>query len=126
MTKSTKGMLVLFAMAVALLQFSSCRKDKVKIEDKKVMAGDCPDTVSYQQTIQPLINMNCATSGCHASGAGGYTFTTHNSVSNNSAIILRTMRHEPGVSQMPQGQAKLPDSLIQQFMCWEAQGKLNN
>lgn len=104
---------------------ASCTKDKVPAV---VIDPNCPDTISFATKIQPLVNANCSTSGCHDAGsqASGYDFSTYAGIAPNAAIMLSAMRSESGVVPMPQGGPSLPDSLIQQFSCWTSQGKLNN
>ena len=112
------GLIVLFG----LLFIVSCKKDMTPLPNL-----DCADTISYSQQVQPFIDLNCTTSGCHdASASGGYNLTTHSGVSNNAAIILSAINHDSGTTPMPMGGSKLPDSTIQQFDCWISQGKLDN
>jgi hypothetical protein len=105
------------ALAVpALLQ--SCAKDNVSMYSKSGSA--CSDTISFSATIQPLINQNCATSGCHdaATQASGYDFTNHGTIAAHANLMISAMRWESGVVPMPFGGEQLPDSLIQKFSCW--------
>ncbi len=108
-----------------LLLTASCTKDKVAAI---VIDPNCPDTISFAAKIQPLVNANCSTSGCHDANtqASGYNFTSYEGIAPNASIMLSAMRSESGVVPMPQGGPSLPDSLIQQFNCWTGQGKQNN
>lgn len=122
--------LVIKSVSVLILSsvvFFSCSKDKVDID---ALGGNsnCLDTVSYASQIEPILNQSCATSGCHAGGAGtnGYDLTNHSSVSANANIILSVIRHDGGVTAMPYGGAQLADSVGQNIECWISQGKLNN
>jgi len=118
------SLFILLALGCVSLQMSSCMKDKVPLS---ALTTDCPDTISFQSTIYPMINANCNTSGCHdASSAGGYNLTAHAQISQNADRILQTIRHVSGVKSMPQGQAKLGDTVAIQLNCWILQGKLNN
>ena len=116
--KLNNATIVLFG----ILFIVSCKKDMTPLPNL-----DCADTISYSQQVQPFIDLNCTTSGCHdASASGGYNFTTHSSVSANAVIILSAINHDSGTVPMPLGGAKLADSTIQQFDCWINQGKLDN
>ncbi len=118
------SLFILLTLACVSLQMSSCTKDKIPLP---ALTTDCPDTISFQSTIYPMINANCSTSGFHdSSSAGGYNLTDHAQISQNADRILRTIRHESGVQSMPQGQAKLADIVALQLNCWILQGKLNN
>lgn len=115
----------LITLFISLLAVS-CRRDKVDIEP--IDPSDCTETISYSQDIQPMLDINCSTSGCHNSntGAAGYILETHAQVEEHAQIILSVIRHESGFSAMPQGSPKLNDSIIKQFKCWIDQGKLFN
>ena len=113
-------------VALGAVYFSSCSKDKVSVGP--VVDPECPDTISFANTIEPLIDQNCATSGCHGGGsaAGGYNLEGYSNVNIFAQQMLSTMRHEQGFTAMPFSAPQLPDSLIKKFGCWIKQGKLNN
>lgn len=109
---------------LALLLSTSCKKDKVDISN---MNPNCPDTISFVNQIEPIINQNCSTASCHdATQAGGYNLNGYPNISANADIILNVINHDAGFTAMPLGQPKLPDSSIQHFECWIEQGKLEN
>ena len=114
---------LLFMILLISIGSLSCSKDKVSV----ATISDCVDTISYSLQIQPMLDINCSTSGCHSSssGAAGYILTTHSEVSSASATVYDAINHT-GSSPMPLGSPKLEDSLIQQFQCWIEQGELNN
>ncbi|MEY4127839.1 MAG: hypothetical protein RL737_2028 [Bacteroidota bacterium] len=98
----------------------SCSKDKVSVSTPP----NCPDTVSFNNEVLPIIQNNC--SGCHSAGNGtGYIFTNHGNIAASADAILGSMRGN-GYQLMPEGGPALPDSLIQKVECWIFQGKLNN
>lgn len=109
-----------------LVVLMSCRKDKVEVEP--IDPEQCTETISYTNDIQPVLDVNCSTSGCHNanSGSAGYVFETHAQVAEHADIILSVIRHESGFSPMPQGGQKLNDTIIENFECWVDQGKLFN
>jgi hypothetical protein len=112
----------LFLVVIIIGGNNACTKDKTSVS-----AASCPDTISFANQVKPIIDLNCATSGCHNSASsGGYNLTTYSAISANANIILSVIKHESGVTPMPFGGAKLADSLIQQFECWVIQGKLEN
>lgn len=113
------------AVLLGIVLLTSCTKDNVT--EYNTLSTDCQDTISFAAKIQPLVQQNCATSGCHdATASAGYEFSSHAQISANASIMLSTMRWEQGVTAMPQGAPQLADSLIQQFSCWIQQGKLDN
>ena len=107
--------------SVILASGTSCKKDKAGL----AIDPACVDTVSFTQTILPLMETHCT--GCHNSGnTTGYTITNHTNISNNATAILNAMRGQGGFQQMPDGLPALPDTSIKKFECWIGQGKLNN
>jgi len=110
----------LFTLMIFLFFIVSCTKDKVYY----VSPPNCPDTISFNTKVLPIIQSNCT--GCHDVGNGtGYTLTSHSNISASADAILGSM-HGNGYQLMPQGGPALPDSLIQKIECWIYQGKLDN
>tara|TARA_R110002072_G_scaffold303077_1_gene492907 strand:- start:28227 stop:28577 length:351 start_codon:yes stop_codon:yes gene_type:complete len=110
-------------LVTVLFTVLSCEKDKVAV------SVVCEDEISYQNDIQPLLQMNCAVIGCHVppSPTGGYDWTSLAVVQTNSELMLQAMRHSPGVTPMPYlAGVKIADSLINKFECWVVQGSLDN
>jgi hypothetical protein len=120
-----KKTVIYFAvLLVTSFTFEACKKDKTP---EVIVPLECNDTISFSATIEPLINQSCATSGCHNStGSGGYNFSGYTSIFNNREIILKTIRHEDGVTAMPIGAPKLSDTQINAVACWIQQGAPNN
>ena len=98
----------------------SCKSDKIEPANP-----NCPDEVSFSQTIEPLITSNCGS--CHGTGGTPPALTNHTEISSSADNIIARIQLDPTNSQlMPFGGPKLADSTIQQFKCWVDQGKLNN
>lgn len=123
-TYMTVGLLV---FGLTLVSVVSCNKDKTQIEPI-VEPGECPDTISFATTVEPLIQANCSTSGCHdaATASQGYNLEGYTNISANASAISNVINHNGGVTPMPFGQPKLNDTLIKQFDCWVSQGTLDN
>lgn len=123
MTSSIKY--VGYAFAFGAIIFYACTKDRVELQP--VTALDCTESISYVEDIKPLVDQNCSTSGCHdATASGGHTLTSYTAVHDQADLIIRTIKHEPGVTAMPFASPKLSDSLIRKFECWIVQGKPEN
>ena len=114
----------LVLMAITFSISTSCNKDKTPLP----VAAECPDTIFFGATVEPMIQQNCATSGCHNvfTAAGGYDLEGHANISANAIDILNVIKHEGTGTPMPYLLPKLNDTIIQQFKCWIDQGKLNN
>lgn len=109
---------------VLAVSLESCTKDKVDAVPLEIL---CPDTISYQSQIVPLITLNCSVTDCHdATASGGLNMTNYQTVSDNAAKMLQAMKHEAGVIPMPLDAEPIADSLILQFECWYRRGALEN
>lgn len=112
-------------IAILTVVLTSCKSDKVQPEIP--LSNDCPTVISYSQEIEPLIQTNCSTSGCHnTAGPGKPKLMDYFDISSNASNILSVIRHDGPGTPMPLGQPKLADSVIQQFSCWIDQGLLDN
>ena len=105
---------------------TACKKDK--IEEVSDIDVECEETISFSSEIISVMLESCATAGCHnaTSASSGYILETHGQISEHAAIVLKAIRHETGVSNMPKGAAKLSDDYIDSFYCWMEQGKQDN
>ncbi|HAV22758.1 MAG TPA: hypothetical protein DCX46_04545 [Bacteroidetes bacterium] len=108
--------------------------------------GTVAGLVSFATDVQPILNANCATSGCHAppSPASGFDQTTWAGVraggqyyftnaakpgdSTNSGyrIVLRDLPVDPRPVRMPLGSQPLPNGQIVTILTWVQQGALDN
>lgn len=120
-----KYLIPFLSLVAFVASTSSCNKDQVAVDS---VVSDCPDTISFVQTVQPLFQQNCSTSGCHdaASSSAGINLVGYLNINASAEVSFNAMDHKPGVPAMPFGSPKLADSLIQQFDCWIKQGKQNN
>lgn len=99
----------------------SCKPDEVKVEE------DCTGiTVNYTNDIKPVLDLNCALSGCHNSStrAEGYDLSTFAgaSTASKNAAFLGSVRHEKKYHAMPHDAPKLDDATIKKLACWVKSG----
>ena len=109
-----------------LMALSSCYNDK---QEDLYPAGGCnTDTVTYSRTIQPILNQNCALSGCHdaASAMSGVVLDNYNGAKAKQDRLVGVINHETGYSPMPKGLPKLDDCTIAKITKWVAGGAPNN
>ncbi|MCE3295201.1 MAG: hypothetical protein K0R65_915 [Crocinitomicaceae bacterium] len=108
-------------ISFALFLAASCTKAKAPVS---IITADCQDTIKFSTQILPMITENCFS--CHDEGMGqSPVLSNHATIMSHAELMLKAMKGE-GAPQMPQGADPLPDSLIQQFSCWIAQGKQDN
>ena len=103
-----------------------------KADTIKPANPDICDTVnlSYSEDINPIIQQNCAISGCHtnATMAGTFTFETYAGL--HEAIqhqrLIGAISHQAGFIAMPQNSPKLSDCDISKITQWVVIGAPNN
>jgi hypothetical protein len=111
-----------------ILFLYSCKPDNVT-------PVDCPSgIVSFSSQVQPIINQNCNTSGCHGYiNEAPFQLLTHQQI-DSAAIycnLLLSLKHQtplpmPRIDPLLPDAYMLPDSIIQIIECWMNQGRQNN
>ncbi len=85
------------------------------------------DDITYAKSIQPIIQSECATQGCHVSGGSGPTdFSTFDGVKadvDNGSLKKRMIDGNPNIMP-PSG--KLPETTLDKIVCWLNAGAPNN
>lgn len=121
----TVKMLSIFLTAGFL--FGSC-KHKTNFEELA--------QVSYSSTIAPIINSNCAYSGCHGDSAfEKFSLTTYDGLMNGGITAgspeksklyktLKTLNEDDIMPKKPY--SELTESQIQKIYIWIGQGAKNN
>jgi hypothetical protein len=99
-----------------ILVVLSCSKDEET-------TADCSGiTPTYNNDIAPIMNLSCATSGCHTAifPADGLDLSTYSKVKSASlnGKVLQSIKHLSGVDAMPKGAAKLSTDKITKVECW--------
>ncbi len=82
--------------------------------------------VSFSRDINPIIQQNCAISGCHNNGFANGDFTLYSDLKvkvdngsfHNSVIDFNAPKMPPA--------GKLPDAQLNLLQCWLNQGAPNN
>ena len=120
--------LILFITTLGLVVTQGCYYDN----EEELYPGTTCDTVdvSYSSTIEPLIQGNCATSGCHsgANPAAGLKLETYEEIraaSLNGSISDRINRPAGDPLLMPPT-GKLGNCQILKVDAWTDQGANNN
>lgn len=94
-------------------------------------AGACDvSSVTYSGTVSKIMQQSCTLSGCHDANtaSGGYALDTYNGVAAiaNSGKLMSVVKHENGVTPMPQNSAQLDACTINKLQTWVTAGALNN
>lgn len=112
----------LFLPIFLILIGSACTKDKETTE-----TIDCSNTApTYTLDVKPILDANCATSGCHdaATKKDGKDFSTYESTIQHTSndAFLGAIQHKSGFSPMPRNAPKLSDADIKTLTCWVENG----
>lgn len=118
----------LYSLGLVLsLAAASCYYDNE--EELYPMAQGCmTDTLSFAETIVPILENNCYR--CHdaATNLGNVTLEGYQAVKNyaDDGRLIGVIRQDPGFSPMPQDAGPLNDCFVSQIEAWIDQGALNN
>jgi hypothetical protein len=114
---------------VLLCSLSSCYYDVEEELYPKAKVNAC-DSVKgvFAAEVEPLINLQCRS--CHNNGfsSGGINLEGYENVKLVilNGKLLEAIKHESGVSPMPQGRTKLSDCEIKMVELWKNDGAPNN
>lgn len=103
---------------------ASCSKSGAGSSSNNSFTLDCSGAAkSFSADVNPIIQANCALSGCHASGSsnGPGALTSYQQVANNSSMIRSAVLN--GI--MPQG-SSLSSAQKNAIICWIDGGVMNN
>jgi len=123
-----KGWIVIF---VASILYSSCTKDKTPVVATAVEVNDCvkaTDTVSYNQTIRPILLNNCMP--CHEyPGSGGISLNLYSPTQALaiSGQLLHSVQGDTNyVIMPPPPKPQLDSCQINALSIWISQGCIEN
>ena len=126
-----KSLLFITAIATSIAGLNSCTKNKTEDMVIKESTCDSVKVISYKNDVQPLLNNNCgAQAGCHSNGSasGGVKLESWQGTNEvaTTGLLMKTIKHESGVSFMPKGGSKLDACYIAIIGKWVRDGSLNN
>lgn len=83
------------------------------------------DNITYTNTVADIFNDNCATSGCHVSGAPQGGLSSYDEASNFTFenLMISALRRDGNASEMPKNGDKLDDCTIDKIEAWLGAGK---
>jgi hypothetical protein len=133
MKKSLLITLTIFSCIILSTSIQSCYYDHEDTLYGTTTSGTCDtSSVKFSTIVQPLMNTQCATSGCHnaTTAAAGANLSSHTAIksyiTNNKDFFIGSIKHTSGYSQMPKGGSKMAVCDITKIEVWIRAGMLNN
>lgn len=118
-----------FKSAVVLLSISllyACGSSKKTEVITAVLDCNTVKEISYKVDILPILEPNCASSGCHNDKSRKHNISVLKIEDvKNAAVkgqLLGAIKHEKGFTKMPMFKPKLKDEEIQKIECWVKNG----
>jgi hypothetical protein len=114
--------LLVVGMLGALAVLHACKKENLNSETE-IANLDCT-TVTYANTIQPLVQASCSGSSCHGSGSNVGDYTTYAGLKNdadNGKLQKELLTNR----SMPEGSTHSSTELGQ-WQCWLDAGAAND
>jgi hypothetical protein len=118
--------LSLLGIVIILCYFiiSSCNKDKIN-NNTTLDCTIVDSTNTYDLRIKSIMDINCATAGCHNTTSASATVILDNYNSTKDALatknVLCAMKYETNCIPMPPS-GKLNDTIINYINCWKEAG----
>jgi hypothetical protein len=118
----SKMNIIIASITLLMIIAISCKKATPTTYD---CTGIAP---TYTADVKPLMDNNCATSGCHsasakASGKDYSSYTAVKSLATENAF-MGSMQHLSGYDNMPKGGSKLSDAQLKTISCWIQNGMI--
>ena len=114
----------LLALSLAIFLIQSCVYDELA---EPAPPGPCAEPVSYADQVRPIVNTNCAITGCHNGDMGpSLNWTVFDTFQQNSADVKDRINRPPGTPGHMPAQGSITAEQIQTITCWVDQGALNN
>lgn len=144
-----KRISIILTIIIAVVAFKACKHDPLVEEGPTaeenpfippvVIADTCdPDSVYFRNTIQLLIQSNCAFSGCHGNGStqNGVDLSSYSSILATADIRVNDptgsdlyevlVEADPAKRMPPPPRNPLDSADIQAILNWISQGAKNN
>ncbi len=114
---------------IALVLFTTLSCYNHSLEELS-QGDDCHrEDASYKNDVRPILNRSCSISGCHSTTPlNTFQLVEYEDVKAqaDNGLLLKTIKHESGVSAMPKSASKLTDCEISKITSWVSAGAKNN
>lgn len=124
MTKNRFISAVIFSTVALAVLLTACDKKEGKLPEPEPVAKLSCDTITYTKHIKPIIDANCALSGCHAGTTSNPLLTSYDLVKDRAdAGRIKSRAIDASPSQMPPSPAApLTAEQKELINCWLGNG----
>jgi len=119
---------IIFALCATGLTMTGCYNDKY---EELYPTGGCDlSNTTYSATVKNIVQQSCALGGCHdaATASSGVVLDTYAGLKAiaDDGRLMQVVKHENGVTPMPQNAAQLDACTISKLQKWVDNGAQNN
>ena len=107
---------------LAVFSMFSCTSDNLEEYYTKFNCETA--NISFSEDIQPIINTNCAISGCHVSGTGLPSWETYENIAARGSDIVKMVSN--GTMPPSFSGKSVTIEQVQMIDCWVSLGAPNN
>ena len=113
------------AVCFGAIAIQSCEYNELP-EPPPTVEG-CPDPISFENDIEPIINSSCALTGCHNGDNGAdKNWTVFSNFKAKSANVKDRINRPPGTPGHMPAVGSITPAEIEAITCWVDQGSLDN
>jgi hypothetical protein len=113
------------AICLAAIAIQSCEYNE--LPEPPLVTDECPEPVSFENDIRPIINSSCAIPGCHNGDNGAdKNWTVFENFRAKRANVKDRINRPPGTPGHMPAQGSITQDQIQTISCWVDQGGLQN
>lgn len=115
-----------WALTIALAVFIACSSESEDtLPQPPPPTQDCESkNISLTQDVLPIIQQNCAVSGCHVAGTGRVDFTVRANIIQNAALIRTNT--QSGFMPLAGSGFFLTNQQKETIACWVQNGAKDN
>ncbi len=111
-------------LVILSYSFQACTNENEEDIEPDDEEERCVESVSLSNDIIPIINQNCASSGCHVSGTNRVDLSLKENILQHAEQIKDFTQSD---YMPPEGSGKqLSESQKESIFCWVDQGALDN
>jgi hypothetical protein len=91
------------------------------------VTAECPEPISFQNDVKPIIESSCALTGCHNGDNGAErNWTVFTNFQTKRANVKDRINRPPGTPGHMPAAGSITPAEIEIISCWVDQGGLNN